>query len=712
MIQITNDYRLIVLALLVSSVSVFINIEMVKHLFKTNNHIKNRMFLVCGLLVGTSLAGMHFLDVLAFPPITYIHLTHALDYFSITWLFALVIGSIVVYIPAQKTLPSSTLAIVSSVCGVSGLAMYYFSVIGMKISPPVSFNIFMSLFALLITVTFCALYLITLFWLKNYLGQKIWLTKAVFSVIAALCLTGIHITYNATVEVSPTATSVNNMVLSNDTLLGITVALSCLCIFCIIFIIAIFYDKLDNGAFRFDRIKDEESSELSKLALIDALTKLPNRRALQQNLEAGARRCQRSSSTMAIAFIDLDDFKPINDNYGHQIGDELLVQVANRLNTAVRNCDVVTRTGGDEFIALIENIKSNEDIVPILERIVQCISQPFSINSHELFISASVGVAVYPKDSNLGQLIACADAAMYRAKAEGKNKFRFFDAAIEVASDQMLEMQKSIKNALANDELKLHFQLKIDSVTQAPIGAEALLRWVHPSKGLMLPYSFLEEAERFGLMVQIGTWVIEETCRTLHQLLQHGIALTISVNLSTQQLRNPNLADDIKTILGRFELPNSSIMFEISEAIAIKNPDLVNKVFTNFRNAQINVAIDNFGANPFNLAYLKNLEISELKLDKEFTLDVGSNKESYAIVEAVIKLAHALELSVTAEGVETESQRKTLVSLGCNQMQGYLFSRPLAENKLVEMIGKINSGFLADDHLFVKDHAKTINQLP
>lgn len=705
MIQANNNYPLITLALLVSSIAILINIEIIKRLFISDNTIKNRLFIICSILVGSSLMGMHFLDMLTFPPTHHVNLNHSFANLLIIWLFAIIIGLSVVYLPSQKTLSAATLVIASTLCGICGCAMYYFNILAMELSPPVRFNFAIGLLALLITCLFSAFYLITLFWLKKYTGKKVLMAKIIFSIFSAICTIGLHITYNATVTISDGATSLNS-ILSSKSLFAIIIALSCICIFCIIFIVAIFYDKFDSGIFRFNRLKEESHHELSKLAMIDSLTKLPNRRALQQNLEAGIRRCQRTNSTMAIAFIDLDNFKPINDNYGHSTGDELLIQVANRLNTAVRNCDVVTRTGGDEFIALIENIQSSENIVPILERIVHSINEPFFINDYQLFISASVGVAMYPKDGDLDQLISCADAAMYRAKAEGKNRFKFFDTAIEIASDNMLEMQKDLKNALVNEEFKLLFQIKIDTLTQMPVGAEALLRWEHPTKGVMLPHSFIDEAERFGLIAQIGSWVIEETCRILHRMHQHGIDMTISVNLSAQQLRNPDLSDEIKAILDRFELPSTSIVFEISESIALKNPNLLSTVFASFRNSHIKVAIDNFGANPFNLAYLKNLEINELKLDKEFTMDVGNNAESHAIVEAVIKLAHALQLSVTAEGVETENQRKTLASLGCNQMQGHLFSRPLTEIKLVEMTRKLNAGFLTDDTLFVKDHLK------
>ena len=702
------DYRLILITLFVACISALINIDIVKRLFTANNDNKNRLLFIGAFVVGSGLLGLHFLAVIAIPPTTNLIIKHSLGYLLLSWITAIFVGMLTVYLPSKKTLPLSSLLIGSSLCGLSGVTIYYLSIQGMHILPRLEFSLGMTIFSILIGAVFAALYMIVLFWLKNYSGNLIFITKLMFSILAAVCITSIHLIYNTTVVFTSNATgaSVN---LSQNTLIGICIGLSCIILFCITFIVSIFYDKINFNTFSFNRIQADSNNELSQLAMLDTLTKLPNRRALQQNLEAGTRRCLRTNTSMAIAFIDLDNFKPVNDSFGHQVGDELLINVANRLNAAVRNCNVVTRIGGDEFVALIEDIKTNADIVQVLERIVHSINEPFFINEHQLFISVSVGVAVFPKDGDIDQLISCADAAMYRAKSDGKNQFRFFDAEIELASDQMLQMQKDLKSALTHDQFKLQFQLKIDSKTQVPVGAEALIRWEHPSKGLMLPDSFIHEAERFGLMGQIGEWVIEETCHTLHRIRQHGIALNISVNLSAQQFRNPNLAEEIKAILTRFELPTSSIIFEINEAAATKNLELLSTTSASFRAAGLKIAIDNFGANPFNLAYLKNLEISELKLDRQFTTDVSTNHETHAIIEAVIRLAHALQLKVTADGVETERQRKTLAQMGCNYMQGDLFSKPLAEIKLVEMIKQLDSSLANDDVSFVKDYLHTIN---
>ncbi len=278
-----------------------------------------------------------------------------------------------------------------------------------------------------------------------------------------------------------------------------------------------------------------DNDELSRMAMIDPLTLLPNRRAFLQHLESGIRRNSRMDKSLAVAFIDIDHFKPINDAYGHHIGDEVLRAIAKRLNAAVRGCDIVARLGGDEFVALIEDIKSDQDIVPIVERILHSLRDVFYVGQHEIVISASVGIAVSPRDGDPERLMICADAAMYRAKSDGKNRFRFFDSDIALASDRLLEIQNDLRDALSRNELKLHFQPKVDSKTHALMGVEALLRWQHPVKGSVAPEIFIPAAERFGLISQIGDWVIEESCRVSHRLREQGVHLKIAINLSPQQ---------------------------------------------------------------------------------------------------------------------------------------------------------------------------------
>ncbi len=434
---------------------------------------------------------------------------------------------------------------------------------------------------------------------------------------------------------------------------------------------------------------EDLNNNLSRIATTDVLTQLPNRNAFKQQLEAGIRRCKRMNNSLAVAFIDLDDFKPINDDYGHHVGDEMLQMVAQRLNGAVRHCDLVGRIGGDEFLALIEDIKSNQDIVTIVERIIDSLRQPFFVNNHELHVSASVGIAVYPRDGNLDRLLIAADSAMYHAKSAGKNQFRFYDAEMELASDRLLEMQRDLKLALERNEFELYFQPKIDSKSSSLAGVEALLRWQHPSKGWIAPSVFILAAERFGMMNQISQWVIEESCRTLHRMRSMGIHLQISINLSMQQCRNPDLVKNVLQVLKRFELPNGCLMFEIREASGLVNHEPFNARLAEFRSAGIDVAMDHFGIGDSSIAGLRKLNISQVKLDQSITNKIGEDAQSFKIADALIRFAHALDLLVIAQGVETEAQRKALVELDCDQMQGFLFGRPVPENRLPQLMKQI-----------------------
>jgi EAL domain-containing protein (putative c-di-GMP-specific phosphodiesterase class I) len=353
----------------------------------------------------------------------------------------------------------------------------------------------------------------------------------------------------------------------------------------------------------------------------------------------------------------------------------------------------VARIGGDEFVAIIEEIESYEDCIAVIERMVSSVRESCIINNSELHLSVSIGVAMHPEDGNINQLISAADTAMYRAKKEGKNQFRFFDTEIAKAADQLLEMQFDLRNALANDELKLHYQIKVDSHTREPIGAEALLRWEHPVKGLLLPADFMLAAERFGLSYAISDWVIEESCRTLLKLKQLNIPFNIAINVSHQQMVNSSLAKSITDTLNRYELPTSSLIVEVTESVANKNQVLFNHQLKRFKEANIKVTLDDFGTYASSLTNLQTWQVSELKLDPTFTANIEINNRTRGIVQAVIKLAHVLELNVVAEGVESEAQRITLAEIGCDEMQGYFISRPLPDDRLISLLKNLNFNF-------------------
>lgn len=443
---------------------------------------------------------------------------------------------------------------------------------------------------------------------------------------------------------------------------------------------------------------------INDISFKDALTKLPNRRAFQYQLEVAAKRSTRAGNTIALAYIDLDHFKPINDNYGHHVGDAMLTSVARRLQAAVRGCDSVARLGGDEFVVLFEEIKSKEDITPIVERIVNSIRDPLLIDRHQIEISCSIGIAVYPHDGDIGKLMISADAAMYKAKENGRNQFKFFDAEIESASDNRLEMQHDLRIAIENNQFSLAFQPKVDCKTQSLVGAEALIRWNHPTKGVILPREFIPVAEHLGFINQINGWVIEEACSTICRAKALDIDLNLSVNLSRQQFRNSSLVEETLKWLDKYGVPTQNLTFEIKETTAIKNEAQFKLLLAQFKAADIKIALDDFGLHPFTLTYLQDLNVDELKLDRIFISKIDTDKTSKALIDAVIRLAHALNFNVVAEGVETEAQRDALTELDCDHMQGYLFSKPVAEDDLFLLFKQLQINFDAKSQFLVSDY--------
>jgi diguanylate cyclase len=693
------NIKLIALSMLLGYFAVLLALSLVSKLFKSQAGEKKNLLAYSTVIVGTSLWAIHFIDILAFPVIKSTGFSVA--YLGLSWFSALLFAVILLHISCQKTLPANTLIIGGLIASVSAYAIFFYSIASMNIQPSITFSPLISLVALIITFSATLLSTLIFFWIKSYSGKHPLLTKSIFAALASCAITGIHQIYMASIEIPLNAFS-STLVRVDSNLLGITIALGCVCLFLVGFIVTIFYDKLSYDTFKFNGLKNENPHEVSRLALVDTLTELPNRRALMQHLEAATRRCDRNGSSLAVAFIDADNFKQINDSLGHQVGDQVLRKIARRLVTAVRGCDEVARIGGDEFIAIIEDVDSYEDCITVIERMVSSVHETCRINNSEILLSVSIGVAIYPKDGNLEQLISAADTAMYRAKKDGKDQYRFFDEEISSAADQLLEMQYDLKNALAKDELILQYQIKIDSVTREPVGAEALLRWNHPIKGLIYPAEFMLAAERFGFSEAISDWVIDKSCHTLLQLKHLNIPFNIAVNISHLQMINTNFVSRISKILIRHNLPASSLMIEITESNALKNQTMFNNQLSRLKEAGIKVTLDDFGTHSSSLTNLQKWQVSELKLDVTFIQGIETNSRTRGVVQAVIELAHALDFNVVAEGVETEEQRRVLTEIGCNEMQGYFISRPMSDVRLISLLKNLTLNFTEKESIFSK----------
>ncbi len=424
------------------------------------------------------------------------------------------------------------------------------------------------------------------------------------------------------------------------------------------------------------RKRDEES--IRQLADYDVLTGLPNRRLFNERIAHAVSRAQRSGESLALMFIDLDRFKNINDSLGHHIGDELLVQVAKRLRSAIRDEDTVSRLGGDEFVLLFPGTDA-DGAGHVAEKLLELTAAPYALGTHELAITFSIGIAVHPSDGATAELLSMsADTAMYRAKQTGRNTYRFFTAEMQERSSRALLLENALRRALEHEQLQLHFQPQVALSDGRLVGAEALLRWHHPTLGQVSPAEFIPIAEDSGLIVHIGEWVLRAAVAQMRAWLDAGLPLgVVAVNLSAVQFHHANLPELVSRILTEHNLAPQHLELELTEGVAMNDPLGAIAVMDKLHQRGIRLSIDDFGTGYSSLSYLKRFQVYKLKIDQSFVRDISSDPDDKAIVSAIVSMARSLGFQTIAEGVETPAQLAFLRDQGCDEMQGYLFSRPL-----------------------------------
>ena len=425
----------------------------------------------------------------------------------------------------------------------------------------------------------------------------------------------------------------------------------------------------------------------------DMLTGLSNRVSLKDRLEHALALARRESSRVALLFIDLDRFKSINDTLGHHVGDELLIAVSQRLRQCVRESDLVARLGGDEFVVMLPGLDQSAAAASVAEKIVASIGEPYLIGAHTLYTTPSVGIAIYPEDGADGEsLMRNADAAMYHAKSAGRNNFQFFDAKMNELAVERLSIEHALRHALSREEFRLHFQPVIDIRTGRVASIEALVRWQHPERGLLAPGFFIGVAEETGLIQAIGDWVLWAACRQLADFRDAGISdVKMAINISALQLRNGNLPVLAQGIMDVYSLQEGDLIFEITESVAMERPEETVRILEQLHRMGVQLALDDFGTGYSSLSYLKMFALDTLKLDRSFVEEIGVDADGEIICDATIGLAHSLRLRLVAEGVETAQQLDYLQARGCNFVQGYLFSRPLPADQILELIKSRNA---------------------
>jgi diguanylate cyclase (GGDEF)-like protein len=424
------------------------------------------------------------------------------------------------------------------------------------------------------------------------------------------------------------------------------------------------------------------SEEVKRAAQTDRLTGLPNRTIFEENLQIAAIRADRHQHKLALLFVNVDGLKTVNESFGQGMGDTVLCQIAQRLLAIGGPLDLVARAGGDEFLLLIEENPDTQRAGQVADRILEGMTDLCQIEGHDISMSCSVGVAMYPEHGTHAKLIAHAAAAMRSAKATGGGTHCFFEERMVAGARAQVELLQDLRRAIAHNELELYYQPKIHAPSGQITGAEALMRWNHPQRGMVGPNIFIPLAERYGLINAMGNWLIEEVCRQVKEWREQGLRMRVAINLSVHQLRQADLVERVADALTRNRIDPSLLTCEITESSAMDDTRVTLGVIERLSALGVHLSIDDFGTGYSSLSYLRQLAAAELKIDRSFVLDLETSADARAIVDAVVKLAQALSLKVVAEGVETEQQQDILRGLGCNELQGYLFAKPMPAKAL------------------------------
>jgi len=445
---------------------------------------------------------------------------------------------------------------------------------------------------------------------------------------------------------------------------------------------------------RVKRIVESEKNrqKVKRLEFHDSLTGLPNRTLLLDRLESATLRAQRNKSMLALLMVDIDNLKLINETLGHNNGDKVISSVATRLQKKIRNTDTLSRSGGDEFNLIIENIQQLEDVGIMAEKFSRTIEHTMTIMDQDIHVKASIGISIYPQDgSDIGSLLSNADSALYRAKEKGGNIYEFYSPDLGKKARRRLQLENNLRHALENDELIVYYQPKVDLITGEASGIEALVRWNHPQQGIIPPDEFIPIAEETGLIIPLGQQVIEKSCKQFKYWQNKNIPVTnISINVSARQFKEQDLVTLLHNTLDKHQLDATHIELELTESTLLKNENQAESILNQLHNMGVKISIDDFGTGYASLSYLKRLPIDIIKIDKSFTDGILHDPDDIAIVNAIYGLAKGFEIKLVAEGIETEGQLKKITELGVDYGQGYFWSPPLPAEQYAELLEKLN----------------------
>ena len=671
----TYNYGLVAVSVLVAILASYTALDLTTRITASSGRGARVWLLGGAFSMGIGIWSMHFLGMLAFSlPIPFGY-DVAVTLFSMA--IAIVVSGFALHIVTQDTLTLRKLGVAGLVMGAGICSMHYTGMAAMETHPHATYDplLFAASVVIAIAASLAALWIA--FTLR---GGSEWTRYAKLgaAIVMGFAITGMHYTGMAAASFSADTICTAPSLVDNSWMAG-TLTITTLVILSVTLTLSVIDARQMSRTALMAASLQRANDELQRLALHDPLTRLPNRVLLEDRIEQAIAHAERSRASCAVLFVDLDRFKMVNDSLGHFVGDELLRGVALRLQALVRAEDTVSRLGGDEFVMLLREIENEKDALEVGAKALAALREPFRVHQQELYVTPSIGIAIYPAHGNTAQmLITRADAAMFNVKKGGRDNVRVFAAEMSTFFPERLMLENDLRRALDRGEFELHYQPRVEVSDGSVVGMEALLRWRHPKRGLIPPDRFIPLAEDTGLIVPIGAWAVEEACRQNKAWQDAGLPrLRVAVNISGVQFRQKNLLDDIAAALAKSALPPACLDIEITESVVMQNAAEAIGTLEKLSQMGVNVSIDDFGTGYSSLSYLKRFPLDKLKIDRSFIRDVSSDMEDGAIVRATIGLAHNLRLKVVAEGVESAEQLVFLSALGCDEYQGYHKSKPV-----------------------------------
>ncbi|WP_282347690.1 EAL domain-containing protein [Pseudomonas sp. PS01301] len=636
------------------------------------------------LALGIGVWSMHFIGMLAFE--LPIQLGYDLGLTAASLLIAVLSSGFALWLVSQPLLPWPQLVGGALIMGAGIGSMHYTGMAALEMQPGIVYDpvLFVASLAIAAGASGAAL------WIAFRLRRNrpnVRLARAGASVVMGIAIVGMHYTGMAAAKFPEGSVCGGALDGLTGDGLDYLVLVTTLAILGMTLLTSVLDARLESRTAALANSLTLANQELTQLALHDNLTGLPNRILLADRIGQAISQIEAVGGCLAVMFIDLDGFKPVNDAFGHHMGDQLLRAVASRLRTSLHGQDTLARIGGDEFVLLV-SLEAAAYAKGIAARQVHLIGQTFEVAGHSLHISASIGIALYPGNGiDQNELLMNADAAMYHAKSIGKNGYSFFENSMNTNARKRLQLLQELRLAVAERQLRLFYQPKFDARSGKPVGAEALLRWEHPRMGLLAPAAFIDLAETTGLIIDIGHWVLDEACRQMREWVELGFHdWRVAVNLSALQFGHAGLVRSVAVTLARHGLAAANLTLEITESTAMSDADASMTVLQQLSDMGVDLSIDDFGTGYSSLMYLKRLPANELKIDRGFVRDLEQDGDDAAIVSAIVALGQALGLRIVAEGVETSNQQLFLTQLGCDSLQGYLLGHPLPAERFMHDI--------------------------